>query len=248
MLSENILTFNTAFNTLHELLIDILNTNDKKDFSMCLAELPGRTHDSLLYARINDRFYSEMKTINAIRNIIIHKSDWIELPEFTLQKIQSIHDAIVELRTKLDAKAIDVFAKKVYICRDTDLLHIVVGILGERGFTHIPVYSEKWEFRWVISEKLIALWLSKQSKAGDMNNFHEIRIQDIMIDTTHHEYVFIPSDSPVSSIESYFSSYMKERKKLGAIYLTASGDENEWIDGMVTAWDLPLIYRKEELF
>lgn len=143
MLSENILTFNTAFNTLHELLIDILDTNDKKDFSMCLTEIHERTHDSILFARINDRYYSEMKTVNAIRNIIIHKSDWIELPDSTITKIQSIHDAIVELRIKLDAKAIDVFAKKVYICRDTDLLHIVIGILGERGFTHIPVYTEK---------------------------------------------------------------------------------------------------------
>ena len=53
----------------------------------------------------------------------------------------------------------------------------------------------------MISEKLVAIWLSKQTKAGDMNRFHEIRIQDIMIDTTHHEYVFIPSDTSVSLIE-----------------------------------------------
>ncbi len=242
MQTENITTFNTAFNTIHAYLVDILNTTDKKDFSLCLTEIREKSSDNILFARIIELYYSDLKTINAIRNILIHKNDWIRIPDTTFIRIEEITNNLKELGKKLETRAQDIFGKKVFVCRDSTPLQEILEAIGERGFAHIPVYTDAGDFRWVVSEKSIALWLARHIKSHKGIDFHTTHLRDVTIDTSHHEYIFIPSDSPVSSIESYFSEYTKDRKKLGAIFLTKTGDENEWIDGIITAWDLPMIY------
>lgn len=246
MQQENTIQFNTLFNTLHGVLTDILDTTDKKDFSLCLTEIREKASENILFSRIVEHFYSDLKTINAIRNIIIHRNDWITIPDETIHRIQEMVTAIQNIEKKLETRALDIFWKKVFVCKDSTPLHEVLEAIGERGFAHIPVYSESGKFRWVVSEKSIALWLARQTKSHNSIDFHNTLLKDVVIDTSHHEYIFIPSDCPVSSIEWFFSEYSNNRKKLGAIFLTETGDENEWIDGIITAWDLPRIYSEIE--
>jgi hypothetical protein len=87
MSKSHILTFNTAFNELHLLLTKLLDVGEKKDFSLCLAEIRERSEHSVFFEKMNDRYGNDLKTINAIRNIIIHKNDWIEVPLETIEKL-----------------------------------------------------------------------------------------------------------------------------------------------------------------
>ena len=40
------------------------------------------------------------------------------------------------------------------------------------------------------------------------------------------------------------TAFIKEKKRLGAIFLTQTGQKNEKIHGIITAWDLPKISQK----
>jgi hypothetical protein len=109
MQQENIIQFNTLFNTLHGVLVDILDTTDKKDFSLCLTEIREKSNDNILFSRIIEHFYSDLKTINAIRNILIHRNDWITIPEETIHRIKALISAIENIEKKLETRALDIF-------------------------------------------------------------------------------------------------------------------------------------------
>jgi hypothetical protein len=88
--------------------------------------------------------------------------------------------------------------------------------------------------------KSLVLWLTKSK--GPLGR--DTPIKDVAIDTKNSEYLFIPNETKVSDIDEYFREYSKNRKKLGAIFMTKSGAPKDPIDGIITAWDLPLIYEK----
>lgn len=240
MSKNHILTFNTAFNELHALLIKLLDVGDKTDFSLCLAEIRERSEHSVFFEKLNDKYGSDLKTINAIRNILIHKNDWIEVPLETIEKLGLIILGITQMEQNFHTKAIDIFGKKIFIGKESDTVEVLIEAMGVRSFSHVPIYSEDGLFKWVFSMKSLVLWLTKAS--GPLGR--DTPIRDIQIDTKNSEYLFIPNDTRVSNIDEYFREYSKNRKKLWAIFLTKSGTPKDPIDGIITAWDLPLIYEK----
>lgn len=63
----------------------------------------------------------------------------------------------------------------------------------------------------------------------------------IPVDNKEEEYIFLDKNTRVGSIEKIFHDYAEKRKKLSAIFLTNSGNSDTPIEGIITAWDLPLI-------
>jgi len=74
-----------------------------------------------------------------------------------------------------------------------------------------------------------------------------LAIRHIPIDTKSSEYLFVKNDTPVSAIENHFREYSQKRKKLGAIFLTRTGKPDTPIEGIITTWDLPMIYEQIHL-
>lgn len=83
-MKSNILVFNELFNDLHRTLTELLETSEKRDFYSCILEIRERGEHSPLFAKIEDAYLDDMKTINAIRNILIHKNEWIEIAPKTI--------------------------------------------------------------------------------------------------------------------------------------------------------------------
>ncbi len=240
MPKSHILTFNTAFNDLHGLLTKLLEVNDKRDFSLCLAEIRERSEHSVFYEKLNDRYGSDLKTFNAIRNILIHKNDWIDVPQETIERLWLTILGITQMEQSFHTKAIDIFGKKIFTGKDTDSVEVIIEAMGVRSYSHVPIYTDEWVFRGVFSMKSLVLWLTKSK--GPLGR--DTPIKDVAIDTKNSEYLFIPNETKVSDIDEYFREYSKNRKKLGAIFMTKSGTPKDPIDGIITAWDLPLIYEK----
>lgn len=229
--------FIEAFNSLHDLLTKILHTSDKKDFFACLGDIQYRAKNDPFFATIDRKFFDSLRTINSIRNILVHKNDWIEIPESTIALISNITKAITLLEHNFAKNAIEIFWKKVYTIRDTDTIKSVIETMKNRNFSHVPVYRESWEFRGVFSMRSLIFWLSNTNNSIDLTT----KISDVSIDTHESEYIFMDKNSLVSSIEKVFHDYAIKRKKLGAIFLTKSGSASDPIEGIITAWDMPLI-------
>ncbi len=147
MTSSNTLEFNTLFNNLHKLLTDILETNEKRDFYACLTEIREQSKTSSLFRVINTKYENDLRTINSIRNILIHKNNWIDIPTNTVELLRRITTEIEQIEKSFHKTAIEIFGKKIYSARDTDILSNVLETMGNRSFSHIPVYTESGKFR-----------------------------------------------------------------------------------------------------
>lgn len=134
--------------------------------------------------------------------------------------------------------AVQIFGKKIFSAKDTDILSNILETMGNRNFSHIPVYTEKGNFRGVFSLKSLIFWMNAQKYLINK----DITLAEISIDTKQSEYIFIKSNSKVTEIDEYFQEYSEKRKKLWAIFLTKSGTSDDPIEGIITAWDLPMIY------
>lgn len=237
-MKSNTLTFNELFNDLHKILTDLLETSEKRDFYSCILEIRERGEHSSLFAKLDGRYLDDLKTINAIRNILIHKNDWIEITPSTIKTVKALIQGIKQIEANFHKKALEIFWKKIYTARDTETLADVIDAMASKNFSHVPVYSDTGVFRWVFSLKSLVLWMRNQKFLIDKH----ILLKDIIIDTKQSEYLFIPSQTPISQIDRYFMEYSESRKKLGAIFLTQSWDPMDPIEGIITPWDLPLVY------
>ncbi len=232
--------FNTRFNDLHKIITELLDTNQKRDFYSCLNEIRDRAEHSPLFDRIHEHYGDDLRTINSIRNILIHKNDWIAIPDATLDVLQEAIDGISQIEKNFHKRAIEVFGKTIFIGKDIDTIAELTSTMSLRGFTHIPIYTMDDVFRGVFSLKSLLYWVTNTKGMLDTS----LQIRHIPIDTKSSEYLFIANDTPVSAIEAHFREYSKKRKKLGAIFLTQSGTQDDPINGIITAWDLPLIYEQ----
>lgn len=128
-MQNSTLAFNEAFNNLHALITDILSTSEKTDFFTCLGDIQVRAKSDPFFHTISTKFMDDLRNINSIRNILIHKNDWIEIPENTTNIVKNIAQAIALLAKNFQKKSIEVFGKNVYTARDSDTLREVLKIM-----------------------------------------------------------------------------------------------------------------------
>ncbi len=235
--NKKILLFNKQFNKLHHIITDLLDVSEKHDFWLCLTEIHKRAKKSKLFEAIDDLHYDNLRTLNTVRNLAIHTNDWIKIGQKTLNTIENILKSIEHLKTQFNTNAIDIFKKKVFIAKNSDKLSLLIEAMSIRNFSHVPIYTDDGQFRGVFSQKSLLLWIQKSEKILDKN----IEISQIAIDTKNLEYIFLKNKTPLHDIEKFFQEYSRNRKKLGAIFLTKSWKSSDTIEGIITAWDLPMI-------
>ncbi len=94
----------------------------------------------------------QLKYFGELRNHITHgikqHGHTMAYPSsHAIAKLQRFKESILQ-----PPRAIDVFARKVYTCLDTDLFTDVLSMMHEYGYTHVPVYDEAGHFVGVLTE------------------------------------------------------------------------------------------------
>jgi len=106
-------------------------------------------------------------------------------------------------------------------------------IEGERL---VGVFSENTVFSYIVHTGNISL--EKDVKIREFCEF---------IPISKHEsesFEFVPRDTLVIDIEDMFAKELRQDKRLAVVFITDSGDPNEKLLGLVTAWDVAG-YREE---
>lgn len=207
--------------------------NSDRTFSFCLEEIKRNNDKRIVFQRIS-REYQDLEAFRDLRNLIGHNKYKILIPDETIKEIRS-------LQNRLSKTAKDLFLWNVYTCSADMKLSEVLWVMKEKLFTHIPIY-DNWKFIGVLTETTITSWL--ESKLCD-----DILIEkdDLFIKSfvwwfwIESGYIFKRKDTPLFKIENCFDDYLKRKERLWAIFLTNLWDENEKIEWIITAWDLPKI-------
>ena len=128
---------------------------------------------------------------------------------------------------------------RIYTVSPDDCALSVIREMHTKVYTHVPVI-ENGQFVGVFSENSVVSYLAANEIVG-LDQTIKIREFDAFIPVHSHNsetFVFFPRDASLFQIVSHFRQSLRERKRLGAVFLTQSGKHTEDILGLITAWDI----------
>jgi predicted transcriptional regulator len=185
----------------------------------------------------------QLKYFGELRNHITHgikqHGHTMAYPSsYAIEKLQRFRDAILQ-----PPKAIDVFAREVYICHDSDLFTDVLAMMHQHGYTHVPVYDQAKHFVGVLTEWLVLQWLAEHVSSNGTVSLDGAIIKELPLKYNNNDYMFVSKNKNIYEIDQVFTFRREEQKRLGAIFITEHGNSSEKILGIVTGGDVALVDR-----
>ena len=214
-----------------------LNTLNKSSSYVSVSKLlkPTSEKNPIIKDYANDlREYAEL------RNAIVHEEAGTAIADVkarTVSDLKRIYRLI-----KKPPTVYQLFKKNVTCCQTDDSLLEIIKIMKENTFTHMPVY-DKIKFVGVLNEASISRWLG-DFVDGKLSNLKETEVGDLQAylrNQPDEHFKFVSKDTNAYLVKKWFLEFVRERKRLGAIFITENGRRDEGLLGVITAWDLPEI-------
>ncbi len=187
---------------------------------------------------------NELDYCREVRNLLSHN------PKVKDRYAVEPSDAMIELLEQTIQRICDPQrAKHIYIpigkvfCRQMeDFVLPAMQEMKERVYTHIPivkngvvigVFSENTLLNYLLDEELVSIDQS-------------VRFRDIAgyLPLDRHKaesFRFIPPNMLTSDIEDMFADAVKNRDRIGLLFVTAHGKPTEKLLGIISAWDVAAI-------
>lgn len=225
--------FLTLFNKIEQFLDQINDSTSHYGFRRLVDNV---SKDNELVAN----FKLELVDYLELRNAIVHKSTGRPIAEPHIEiisKMQRIYDSLSN-----PPLAMKIAKKPVYSCTTKTPIVEIIKEMNRNFYTSIPVYHQD-HFIGVFSDNSLTRWLAHIDKPLDLKDILVSQLQDYIepADNKFNSYKFMNSKIDVFSVRQAFTSFTKEKMRLGAIFLTQTGKKNEKIQGIITPWDLPKI-------
>ena len=183
-----------------------------------------------------------MRSVAQIRNSLVHNP----IPSVAQPLLQP-HPQLVEtyrklrdaLMNPLKAMSIAIPSQQLFTTTLDANLGKVMKKMDENIFTHVPVI-ENDKMIGVFSENTLLSYLAengegiitKDMKIGDLKDFLPLKAHN------GESFVFVARGTPLSEIYQIFNDAIQVRRRIGMVFITQSGKENEKLLGIITAWDL----------
>ena len=189
------------------------------------------------------KYQDELMIIKKVRNINTHqrndKYGYIVCPNPDMNiKLKTIIDEIKNPPAIYNSK-ICVKRQNMYCRTIDDTIEETIKVMIEKVYTHIPIF-ENDKLVGVFSENTLLDIVNKESGIVINKDTRFKEIQEYLKIENHssEEFKFISRNKNIYDIEDIFKDYFTRNKRLGCVYITENGKENEKILGMLTAWDI----------
>ena len=217
-----------------------MNRRIKSDRYISYAELVRRMATL-------DKSYHQMRRyleeFGDLRNAIVHERiDGEVIAEPHLKVVEQI-EHIAQLLTQPE-RVKSSFLKKVNYLYDDLPLKQAVQTLDTWRHSKIPVSDRKMNFKGLLTTDAVTHFLVKA--IGQANcDFPDFSVDDVMkLDEKYRAVTFVSENATLLSVINEFESYLRQGKKLYEIIITQNGSSNQKPLGIITTFDLPLIYDK----
>ncbi len=231
---KNAENFLKIFKTLEDCLRKQINESTYIPFTKLVEKLSKQNP-------VINEYKSDLWELAELRNAIVHSPAEVllaDVTDFTVELISKITQQIINPPT-----AYDIASKPVYCCQLDDSLLIQIKFMKEKTFTHVPVYEGE-KFIGVLSESSIFNWLSDAVKRDFF--IFDMKVRDLgkyldIYNRPNEYFEFVKKDENAFLIKQWFTEAIKERKRLGAVFVTEDGTKEGKMLGIITAWDIPRI-------
>ena len=226
---NNIDVFKRLFNEFEELTFNICK-NNRLTISEAIKELKDR--------RISpySTQYSFIEFCRRLRNSNSHTNNDSEYLIYTDKLIENFKNIIEVI--KHPYKVYDKATHPVVGFNENDKVRNVMKKMDELNYTHIPIYDNNKKIVGVFSETAIFKYLYDNEiiQIDNETTFKEIKKY---IDLNNSDNIkFVAKNELYDNVINEFISEFKKGSKLSCVMVTEHGKKNEYIIGIITAWDI----------
>lgn len=182
----------------------------------------------------------ELKEYADLRNAIVHEridDRPIAEPHYdVVKRLEKIRDLL-----ESPPIAADYFLRDVVTCELTELLSDAAVKMLKNAFSKLPVYDGQ-RFVGLLTAEAITYWLADRFLEGE-KPFKQEQVSSVLeyIDQPDNHYFITPTCS-LFEILRVFDDYRHQGKRLQAILVSSDGSKTGELLGIITNFDLPLIY------
>jgi CBS domain-containing protein len=192
--------------------------------------------------RVVFQFQHEMRVVAQLRNSLVHNpfphlngSLFEPNPEL-IKRYAMIRDALIKPRTAL---SIAIPANKIFTATPKTNLVEVLRAMSKNTYTHVPIVKED-KMIGILSENTLLSYIADN---GDGIITDDMVIDDLIKYLPLHShasesFLFLPRNAQLSQVYDVFRKAINKRERIGMLFITENGKENEKPLGIITAWDL----------
>src|SRR5680860_449356 len=171
----------------------------------------------------------------ALRNVFAHKDRSKYIADVNKLAFDRLDETIELLKNP--PKVGQSFKKDVYSATTEDIMETVMCKMRENLFTHVPVYENK-KFVGVFSETTVFDWFADCSENRNSDFYLKplSHINKKYFNSRNNLHKFIPRDLDIFSAYKVFEDNILNGKRMGAIFITKNGREDDELIGIITAW------------
>lgn len=223
--------FNVKFQKFERIIKEKAGASDTTKFYDALATVSRKN----IYLNANKGLIDDLY---ALRNVFSHRERGryvAEVYDFALSELESI---IASVENPPTAK--DKFGCEVYQAKGSDLIENIMDTMESNMYTHVPIWDDE-ELRGVFSYSSFFSWLHRERTRTDRPIFIKKQANDInrqFLNSPVVNYKFINENMDVNEIPELFNHETRRKKRLDCLLLTAEGNQDRNITGIVTPWDL----------
>jgi len=188
-------------------------------------------------------YKADLFELKDLRNAIVHeRSDGHIIAE--------PHDGTVKLIQKIERllknppKVLPTFRGEVFTLYSNNSIMDAVSLMKTRSYTQIPILNNNSQYIDLLTTNTVVRWLGSNIKQ-DLSRILQVTIDEVLkYKENNNVCLFIPANTNFLQVLEIFDEYKNTAKKLEAIIITKNGSADEDFLGIITNWDLPVIYHE----
>jgi len=187
-------------------------------------------------------YKNELIKFAQLRNAIVHnpersKAHPIAEPhKYIVEKYENVLNQILN---PVSALSISIPINDIYLASLNDKAIGIMQTMNEKVYTHVPVIEDE-KMVGIFSENVVFSFLVKHEiviadKDIKIKEFEEF----LPLDKHPGEYfLFVQKTALLLDIQKLFENELDNNRRLGVVFITHNGKQNEKLLGMITAWDV----------
>lgn len=180
--------------------------------------------------------------IRELRNALQHPRHRSEGPpvHITPSFLEEVQNVLRYLKNPPTAAKVGVPRQKMIVAHLTDRLGDLADQMRRGGFSHLPVLDGRGAVIGVFNEAAVFdhLWADVETIVG-----RDMTVADIFphcsLDAGHTEsFRFVRPGTPLDDLVAMFLAIESPSTRVGAAFVTASGQRSEPLQRLITPWDV----------
>lgn len=186
----------------------------------------------------------ELAYCKDVRNLLSHnpKVAGRYAVEPSEEIVALLERVITDIRNPKQAKDLCIPRPKV-LCRGlNDRVLPTLRMMDDRVYTNIPILSNGVVIGSFSENTILTLVLERGAASLDADlTFQDIRKYLPLSAHRGETYRFVREDTPLSDLEDLFAQALKDRERIGLVFVTKTGNPAEPLLGILSPWDVAAI-------